>query len=272
MFVSVGDCIQFVKCEWHPLEQMKIAVLIHGVKRNAEVILEHNMRELEAFFAPLDPKFSTFIYTERRSWNERSLAWLHETMKPWDIQMIEYWEDESPSIKLQEEEIAMGTKRVLDRNGYHNFMPRMWFRRSRLFDRYLKRRRPKAGFEMVLQVRLFDLKITTLKPLESVQPNTLYHSVDTLFFGDHQTIQRLLLFGKLADQVVQEDIDFTSETFGETFRVYEQHLHDIRPIHSSEVQIWNYIVKHFPQNVNLRENITLPESTPDAYLKVRLFR
>ena len=248
---------------------MKIAVLIHGVRRKCEEVLKHNIGQLEAFFAPMHPQFSTFIYTERRSWTDSQLRWLHEALERWDIQSLDFWEDESSDVKNRETEIAQEVaKTFASFKSFHAFMPRMWFRRWMLFQKYVKTKKS-DNYDLVLQVRLFDIKIDVIGQCPTLLPNTLYHSVDTLFFGEHQAIERLMMFGSNSHNFTTR-IDYNSKRFRD-FRTYDKLLHDIQPTHSSEVQIWNYIHEHF-QAVNLRENITAPQLKPDAVLRIKLFR
>ena len=233
-----------------------------------EEVLTHNMTQIEAFFSSLNPCFYTYVYTERRTWNDTQMDWLKETL--WNVQMIKFWEDEGLEVKQEEDRIAQQVRTTLNCSSYHEFMPRMWFRRARLFDHFV-RNKGTESFDLVLQARLFDTKIDMIRPCPSLEPNTLYHSADTLFYGEHQVIGRLLLFGRLCDQICTKSIDYKKEPFATMFRLYDKLLCDIRPTHSSEVQIWHYIIRNF-KHVNLRDNITAPHLSPDAYLKVRLYR
>jgi mannosyltransferase OCH1-like enzyme len=268
---------------------MQIAVLVFGQFRSVKDHLENNLVQIQKAFSGLTPTFHVYILTDKLdsgNYSEETEAFVKQTFQHYNfsIKFLEFWEDFSDCHAIE------GILNRYLKDKIHNFYIKnkikeppchraewaasMWYRRYILWKFYEAfATNNQLTYDQVLFTRIFDTRITTLKPIKPLlhsNPDALHFCIDTLFLGSHATMKFLFHFGSSTN--FWRDFEWTPELTQEIAK-FDLGLSKVKQTFSSEAQIYQYIRFHILHHKNIRYDFSNPDTNQsDAYLRVKIER
>jgi hypothetical protein len=252
---------------------MLIALLNFGQPRAYEEVMEENIKQIQAAFP--SSEIHIYILTNREisggfyEDTEGKIRGILDKYKI-SIKLFAFWED-LVDFHSTDEIIGQYVKGWLGERDYFPsslWMGNMWYRRyilGKLFDSI----KGSYVYDYCILSRLFDTQIKLLRPItNSLEPDTLFYAIDTLYLGSPSVMNTLLKFGRTTEHY--KDFEWTAE-FQEAFRSFDYTLATKKDSLCSEAQVFQYIRKTFQadKHQNIRwDPVQQSESHSHAFFYV----
>jgi hypothetical protein len=239
---------------------MKLSLLIFGQFRNYKKNLEYNLNILNKILLEHND-IDVFILTDKKiegNYSQDNEENIINIFKKFNIINIKfyYWEN---LTEYHEQEIINEenyNKNCKHNRGKNNFTSNLWYRRyilNKLKNEY------NINYDLNMFIRLFDININIninynynqiLDLKEIINTNTLLMSIDTLFIGTTNIMNKLFEFGQFFN-LYHDDI-WKDSKLCDIFNNMDSCLYNGKYTYCSEIQIFSHIFYNIKSFKNIR--------------------
>ena len=261
---------------------MRYCIFVYGQFRSFLHNLENNLTRIYDSIIKHNT-VDVFILTDKKgnytANNEDLIRLIFEKYKC-NVKFIKFWEDYQEHHDKEQEIETKYNVSCKHQNGKLYFTPNLWYRRylaNELKNQYCVANN--LTYDLHMFIRLFDITIqlnqsdliikTEIE--RCIEYEKLLMSIDTIFIGNLQLINKVFCFGR--DMDVYHDEVWNNAEFSEYIKHIDWGLYKLnKPTYCSEIQIFSHIFNNVKMYQNIRFDFNNASSplNKDALFHVRL--
>ena len=252
---------------------MKYAIIVFGQYRSFSHNLETNLKEIKNSL--LDGNdIDVYIVSDKcGNYSQKNTDKICNTFKKYNcnVKFIKLWENLNKYHEHEKDNKVSYDKNCKHRGGKHHFTSNLWYRRyvtNKIVNEYISENDLKYDLHMF--IRLFDITIRkNVSDIDiknriknCIENNKLLMSIDTIFIGTKNIINKVFSFGKefnLYHDDIWNNKDFCNYFQSIDYGLYRPRRNKRKPTYCSEVQIFSHIF----YNIDLYENIRYDFNNPN---------